>query len=465
MKSTQGLALVAAVGLGIALGVRDRGGVGVVSQAGPGSRTDLTSAYSLPRLTSLTGRNLMNSLTPGDNCQSDKDCDAGEVCLGESPPDDPLPSPGQCFETCRNAGDCADDGYICTDAACAGPVQEPGKGEVFLCQQAYSEANCGQFRATHLVTEELDTDGNARSLGIHGDCFDEQLGPTVPPGECLFTVEAVQYRREPSTGATLFDAVCLDLDTNDSVPTCSPMQRESLYFSVGPSLGPHFGGEAGIAAGISGTAWAGFDVDLGFSIPITMHRRFRYPMWRRFTGRVGGNVLIDSGIGSVVARESVVFAHNAFDGDVTFFVTKPEGMKLTLGYKRLAGDAVCTTDPCPEAFAGALEATAGLLGPSAVAGEDAFESDFDIQEVIEALDDETRAIDDIIEELKGRIAEKINAAFDIVQDYLNPENSGISAAQRSVLVDRMMDLLRGRIQENLEEIREMARDLVGCPDN
>jgi hypothetical protein len=404
----------------------------------------------------------------GTDCLSDEDCGADEICFGESPPGDPLPAtPGECYEACQTVGDCTDDGYVCTDAVCVGVFELGETQEVFVCGHTYSEANCPQhLRDTHLVTTRLFTsDDNARSLGIHGECFDEDLGPTVPDEECVFTVEAVQYRRDRLTGATLFDAVCVDLDTNDSVPTCSPLQRDTLELGLGGDVSVAIRGEGGIAAGVNAAAEVGVDAGLGLSIPINIHRRFRYPMWRRFTGSVGGNILIDTGIGSVVARETVVFAHNGFQGDVTFFVTKPKGMQLTVGYKRLLGDASCSPDPCPFELASALEATSGLLGPGSTAGGDEFESDFDIQEVVDALNDETQAIQDITGEVKSRIEEKITATFEMLRGFLGSQGSSADAGERSVLVDEMMSLLRDRIRENLQEIRDIVRDLVSCPDN
>lgn len=93
------------------------------------------------------------------------------------------------------------------------------------------------------------------------------------------------------------------------------------------------------------------------------------------------------------------------------------------------------------------------------------QSDFDIQELVDALDNETQAIDDIIEELKGRIEEKIPEAFETLQDFLGSGGGSAATAEQSVMVDKMMSLLRERITADLDEIRQIARDLVACPDN
>jgi hypothetical protein len=94
----------------------------------------------------------------------------------------------------------------------------------------------------------------------------------------------------------------------------------------------------------------------------------------------------------------------------------------------------------------------------------AVESDFDIQEVIDAMDDESEAIQEIMDELKRRIGDRISKVFDIIREYLGSTGNNGSSAARSEAVDRMLSLLRERIPEDLQEIREIAKDLVLCPD-
>lgn len=466
MRSIQGLMLAPVLCLGAVLGVHARGGVERVSKGDSPTRREVSTDVNRDQRPAVAaGTPVAVQVEAGAICHQDSDCPEDWICLGG----DPLQA-GSCRQTCQDAATCDDDGLECTDPACVQTLRDTGEA-VSLCEPVYSEARCGHLRSTHLVTMRIPTfRNNARSLGVWGECFDENLGPTVPSEECVLTVEAVQYRRRDLTGATKFDAVCVDLDTNDSVPTCSPMERDSIAIEVGPSFGVHVGGEGGIAAGLGAAGNVEVDGSFGFAVPIVVHRKFRYPMFRRFTGRVGGNILIDSGIGSIVAAESVIFTHDGFDGTATFFVTKPQGMRLTLGFKALTGDPLCDPGPCPANFANALFATGGLLGPAIAGSADTaglgeFESDFDIQELVEALNDERQTINDISDELKSRVEEKITDVFETLRNYLGPPGSSATAGQRSALVDEMMNLLRERIQENLTEIREIVRDLVGCPDN
>jgi hypothetical protein len=371
-------------------------------------------------------------------------------------------------------------------------------------------------------------------VGIYGQCPpgpDDDPPGTFPPEECVFTVEAVQYRRyqggplSPGGGLIKFNAVCVDTGSTGSNlngSTCSPVEREPLAFGVGLSIAPAAKAEGGAAAGLFGGAYAQGYVGPALSIPIVFQRRLRYPLFRRYTGIAGGNILIESGIGSIVARETVVFDHtprdpdvideNPFHGNVRFFVTKPVGMDLTVGY--LSPDVVscgscsggsndgdpCATDAdcggtggcpnsfdcaasipdcqdlqgsvlasCPPNLTDALRNACGVGAepcPNAAQAQVALgplESDFDIQEVIDALDNETQAIADITEDLKVRIEEKITKVFEIVQGYLGPGGGNPASAERSVLVDKMMSLLRDRITNTLDEIRGIARDLVACP--
>jgi hypothetical protein len=322
---------------------------------------------------------------------------------------------------------------------------------------------------------------DARAIGLLGTC-PEETG--IPPEECVFSVEAVQYRRSVD-GSIKFNVVCVDTEDTatgpnaeeEDIPPCSPVEREPLAFGVGPAFGVQVGGGGGIAAAVHAGAFAGVNVGIGFSAPIVIQRKLRYPLVRNYTGTAGGNILIESGVGSILAGETVVLAHGltSFSGGVDFFITKPVGMTLSFGWERFRDDPVCADGSgnsiadCPQKLEDALQTACRFCGSgpggSAVAQGAAVQSDFDIQELVDALDNETQAIDDIIEELKGRIEEKIPEAFETLQDFLGSGGGSAATAEQSVMVDKMMSLLRERITADLDEIRQIARDLVACPDN
>jgi len=487
MRGTHGLALTGVLAVGVLVGVFPRGGVDLFSEASPGAAADGLPGVNPVALSANVDLRSATALGAGDGCSSDDECPAGLACLTTE-------SGRQCRPTCQNDSDC-DDGYFCTDDICAGAQFEEGVFSV--CHHPYSEANCGHLRETHRVRTvvypypvvTIATEAQT-SVGISGTCHDENLGQTVPPEECVFTVEAVQYRRyaTPTSAGIKFNAVCVDTGSTGSAlqgSTCSPVEREPLALGVGLSIAPAAKAEGGAAAGLFGAGYGSAYLGPGLSIPILVQRRLRYPLVRRHTGRAGGNILIESGIGSIVAHETVVFNNvsfgildNQFCGNVRFFVTKPVGMHLTVGYapndlvtfcgssghcNDLSGLPVVCPPELTDAFVYACGVNDPLSRAAAQVAIGPLESDFDIQEVIDALNNETQAIADITEELKGRIKEKITKVFEILQGYLGSGGGSAASAQRSVLVDQMMNLLRDRITNTLDEIRGIARDLVACP--
>jgi hypothetical protein len=320
-----------------------------------------------------------------------------------------------------------------------------------------------------LVRLSLQDLRNVQAVGVWGTCDGDDLANPPNEDDCVFTVDNVQYRldRTPGEDVVYFNVVCTDLgwgsyekrcvggdddgslcETGKECPagscdfvfdgsifgveTCSTVERESLSFGVGIPLGVGFQIEGGASALAQALAGIDVEVEVDLSLDFPIHRRLRYPKMTRPTGlnRMGGNVLIDSGIGSVVAARSIVFGHSDFNGDVNFFITKPKKMRLTWGY--LAGvtpgkgeaGTTCggAENTCTDEFAFALERacdignlggcpTPGAAVDSTARGTDA-ESDFDMQEVVEALDAEKDTITDITAEIKRRVKEKVSEVFD-----------------------------------------------------
>lgn len=476
MRGKNGLVLVGAMAFGILLGVLARGGIESVSKASPSARGDsLSGADRVGDFANVALR------SAGVECNEETPCDGDDLCYQ-----------GQCYETCDNAADCTDDGLECTDASC-GPV-DPGSNQTRVCTHVCGDQECpppdSEPTATHTIMTELATVENARAIGVWGTCEVDE----VPEAECVFTVDSVQYTRSDGR-PTKFNAVCVDLDAFLSIPairTCSPMERESLAFGVSLTAAPGVGAHGGVAAALFASGQANFGLGAAFTAPFLIHRRFRYPQTRAWInyqpqqadplGKLGGNILIDSGLGSISAAESVIFSHTDFTGSVRFIVSKPRGMALTLGYTKSSGDPICVPGPCPFLFSDTLvEARQlGAVGVFASStegdGEDPegdeedFASDFDIEEVVEALNNETQAIQDIRDELKGEIQDRISEQFDILREFLDSGNtSSQSVAECNPKpegpVEEMMCLLRQRISADLEEIRGIARDLVACPNN
>ena len=324
------------------------------------------------------------------------------------------------------------------------------------------------------------------AVGIWGEC-DE----TVPAEACTFTVEAVKYNKAVLAQVPIiFKAVCVD-DVDPDVPSdliipCTPLERPSLSLGVDGSIGAGLNADGGIAAGIAAALGAGAAADVGFGIGVPIRRKLRYPAIGAITGfrRWGGNILMDAGLGSIAASKTVVLAHTGFDGTVTFFVSKPAGMTLILGktgtaclltkcYDTQGTEVDCPRDPSdPELFPGrfhnalvrACEADKPLSAPAQIQGG-ANESDFDMQEVIDAFDKQADTIQDIIAELKGRIETRITEVFDTLREFLGQGSAGAASAQQNVLADQITSLLEDRIPEQLQAIRDIVRDLVACPDN
>ena len=292
----------------------------------------------------------------------------------------------------------------------------------------------------------------ARAVGIFGDCGDH-----LPMEECAFTLEAARYIGDFDRG-TRFNAVCVDANffANPLGPlSCTPMGRE--LFAIAADLG--VAGSVDIAGGGSAVAQAlglaGIDVGLGFGIELPVERKFKTPARvERIGGQsigLGGNILIESGLGSVSAGRSVVFSHRRFTGRVSLMATRPDFMTIWVGQAG-GGGVSCmangTPASCPPAFAEAL-ITACKLNRAAVCA-DIIEEDEISHSSAQAVDakeldsgwgerlDEINAIKDVV---RTRMLERnLAEVFDLLSEF---EGAGLREEVRS------------RFRDSLAEVREL----------
>jgi len=478
MKSIHTLVLVVVLPLGVSLGIYARGGAGIVTQA-----TSIARAGGLNTTTPLAPAGPIRAVSTGQGTKES----AGErhvlIELG--------PEPAITFNTLG----------------------------IFVCPES-------------------------------GECRPD----TEPVGQ-PFTVQAVRYHQVAQADPidpTRFNVVCVDHDPNgDDIPTCSPLEREPLGLTF-PNLA--FGGLIGMRAGVSAVV----DVDLAAKLPVNIstslawdvHRRLRYPFFPQPTTdseKFGGNVLIDSGVGPILAHTSVVISHENFRGALQILATKQVGTRLVVallgsahawcvnddvaydpvpctndspdcdaygGVCEFPGTRYCAgTDPpvpcendspdcdeyggvcnvpaqtggaycegrspldffetCPDELAKWLETACEIGNPNsdcnssptgaASAGQVAADEPeaFDIQEFIDFLNANDQSIRDVSSEIKARLKEKILDVFDLMREFLDTKGNA-AGEQESVILHELKSLLRERIPEDLEKVKDIVRETISC---
>lgn len=294
---------------------------------------------------------------------------------------------------------------------------------------------------------------DARAIGIWGEC---DLG-RISEADCAFSVDTVRYNPLRTDRMTKFNAVCLDqavAPQDERVLNCSSMKRDVAGFGFDLSASIGAAAEGGVAAGVNATLGAHGSAGLAVGVSFPIRRKISVPM-RRINRSFGGNVLLDSQIGSVVAERYVIFGHGQFDGSVTFLGSKPEPMEMTVGYAAPDGTVTCSnsvgTVSCPVEFQEALLSVCGLRkagecsasNPFAKADDDeddsfSLEPIIDPQEIraiLEARRDEAENLRSVARE---KILERASSEFRALLDDL--EDGGLSAQVRSKLRARLASI-------------------------
>ena len=221
------------------------------------------------------------------------------------------------------------------------------------------------------------------AVGIFVDCTELSEGT-----DCVFTVDSIRYdqkeftKRSVPTGPKGSQTelrtvpgkvlgVCIDFVNSESgtpISNCSPTIIETggigTAFGFGVSFEPSIGvgtgveGELGISGG-PGWSW-GTSIPIRDPLPIPLPNQFNIG-----DKQVGGNILIDSGLGGILATKFVIIKHQDFIGDINIIGTKNANMKLVIGTE--SNDVVtCTqggmtiTDTCDDEFKNALTTTAKI---------------------------------------------------------------------------------------------------------
>jgi len=184
--------------------------------------------------------------------------------------------------------------------------------------------------------ESIDVE-NLRAFGLAAECKvtgEETL--LVPNERCVFEIESLRYiPKDPGAfGKNIFALICVDNFDPDfrKINNCFIPAQGTVGIGGAFSIGPNFGADTQVGEVVSGGALAlsSVTLDLGFSVPMTqVQTKLAQGDFR--AKRMGGNILVDSGIGSIVAHEYVGIAHDPFTGSIEIFGKKPVKMKLTFG--------------------------------------------------------------------------------------------------------------------------------------
>ena len=215
---------------------------------------------------------------------------------------------------------------------------------------------------------------------------------------------------------------------------------------------------------------------------------------------LGGNILQESGLGSLTAGQSVVFSHRRFTGTVIFLVTKPRAMTLMIGYAQRNGSTYCekyqsgvssqsivecdeNTTPEGFSFKNALLSACSLnragvcsaesAAVAAAAGEE--EDDLldveplvDFDELLATLEERKDEIDRIRNTVRDKVLERrLSEVVDFLKDL---DNQNGNAAKVASGVDgqvwtELKELLRDTLPEQIEDIRAIAREETGYRDH
>lgn len=330
----------------------------------------------------------------------------------------------------------------------------------------------------------------ARAVGVFAECNDK-----IASEECAFTVESVRYRMSGSAVAastpTKFDAVCIDIGlpegSADDAWNCSPVTIEGLAVSVNAAAAGAVTANGGVNTGSTSAVGTNGQVNLGLGVALPLTSRLQVPMAHHTASHrppvaLGGNILMESRIGPVAAGQTVVFGHTPFDGVVTFMITRPAAMNLSIGYVNSGGDSRCTQPggaemTCPAQLARALVSACELSsgGPCSAEPGDAqapltaFGPEIDVDELKASMDKRQETMSLVNTDLKDtKLPDKMDEVFallDTDEDEGEDDGEGGTAAavRRLRVFQKVKTHFQNKVIPKLEEIKETVQDNVLCP--
>jgi len=320
----------------------------------------------------------------------------------------------------------------------------------------------------------------ARAVGVFAAC-DKHLAPE----ECAFTVESVRYTVSgPAAAPTKFDALCVDIGFPDAGANdawnCSPVTREGLAVFVDAGAGGSLSASGGLGTGVASGVGSIGEVSLGLGVALPISARLQVPMARHVSNggtiRLGGNILIEAGLNSVAAGQTVVFGHTSFDGGVTFMVNRPAAMSLSIGYVGGDGQTRCESsrgvaESCPtgldRALRSACEVSAGGACSSApdapLAPTTAFGPEIDFDELKAAMQEHQELMGKVNSHLQESLPDKATEVFALLDadDDDDPENP--TAALPRLRIFAKVKAGFQKILAKVDEIKETVQEHVPCP--
>jgi len=183
------------------------------------------------------------------------------------------------------------------------------------------------------------------TVGIYASCTEE-----IEKKDCIFSVDAIRVTSLRGTEGTVrfnFASLCID-ELSDDFGNCVGLTRGTIAFSTGINVGVGAGGCGEL--GFGGSAGKCFSLEPGISFDYGWDLsplRLNVKQGEEMGAPIGGNVLIESGIGSVMSKKFVIFSSDNFSGTIEFLGQKPEGMILTIGYAH-SGDPICKSIQTPD---------------------------------------------------------------------------------------------------------------------
>ena len=322
---------------------------------------------------------------------------------------------------------------------------------------------------------------SARAVGVFAICDDK-----IAPEECAFRVENVRYTATgAAAAATKFDALCVDIGFPDAAAAggawnCSPVTGDGLSVSVDAAAGGTIQASGGVSTGSTSGVGSNGQVTLGLGVALPITSRLQYPMAQHASSggsaiRLGGNILMESRIGAVSAGQTVVFGHTSFDGGVTFMVTRPASMTLTVGHVNTGGEARCNRPDgsavsCPAALDRALHAACELSAGRACSEDagvgagptTAFGPAVDVDELRASLTKHQDTMATVNTDLKEKLPDKITEVFELLDS--DEEGEGNTAAlPRLRIFAKVKNLIQTKLLPKLEEIKELVQKQVNCP--
>jgi hypothetical protein len=228
-------------------------------------------------------------------------------------------------------------------------------------------------------------------------------------------------------------------------------------------------------------------VNLGLGVALPLTSRLQVPMAHHTASNrqpvaLGGNILMESRIGPVPAGQTVVLGHTSFDGVVTFMITRPAAMNLSVGYVNAAGESRCSQPhgpdlTCPPQLARALTSACELSAGGPCSGEPgdtqapltAFGPEIDIDELKASMDKRQETMSLVNSDLKEtKLPDKMDEVFallDTDEDEGEDDGEGgtMAAVGRLRIFQKVKTHFQNKVLPKLEEIKETVQENVLCP--